>query len=121
MTAKTSAKWVWALLEEQPDLMERLKRVAHAEGRTRNWREYVAEIFERQLRVLLGDEYLSTKEAAVALNVSRCTIKRYLAAGRFPHAKWINARVVKIPRRDLDALLRNPLAGDDRLFYGPQS
>jgi hypothetical protein len=60
-------------------------------------------VFESVSKKMLSirSEDLTPKEAAIELNVSPHTAKRYFHQGKFPNAYTLNSRVIRIPRTDI--------------------
>ena len=86
------------------EVIGKIIKVAQARGE-KDWRGFARRTFDTALKAALGIEVeMTPKEVAGELGVHRNTVKRYLRAGRFPHAYWINARRVRIPYRDVAAL-----------------
>lgn len=49
---------------------------------------------------------LSLQETADALSVSRSTVRRLVARRAFPHWFKVGDKLIRIPRRDLDAYVK---------------
>lgn len=86
------------------ELIGKIAKVAEARGE-KDWRKFARRTFDTALKAALGMEAdMTPKEVAAELKVHQNTVKRYLSAGRFPGAYWINQRKVMIPHRDVVAL-----------------
>lgn len=68
--------------------------------------DYLQQVFEKVAKkvLTLRSEDLTPKEAAIELNVSPHTAKRYFHQGKFPNAYTLNPRVIRIPLTDIKAL-----------------
>lgn len=74
---------------------------------TEQWFEREADKVVR--RLVDGSSDLTPKEAAIELNLSAYTVRRYVADGKFPGAFALTERAIRIPRADVEKLKNDRL------------
>lgn len=100
-TALAAQTLIEALTAADPKMVERIKRIAQAEG-SKDWRTTAMRFVVKAVRVATGGDDLRPAEVAFLRGCSLKTVYRDLAAGAYPNARWKNQRVVYIPRGDLE-------------------
>lgn len=83
-------------------LIQRIERLAAKTGK--DVKALASEIAAEALRRATGEKDLSPAEVAAHLHIHKNTVYAWMAAGKFPHAYYVNQRVVRIPYKDVAAI-----------------
>lgn len=104
----TTSALVTELQNMDPDLLNRIKRLATEKGQGGKWREFVVNFVMTAARAVAGDSDLRPQDVARMLGCSKYTVYRDVRNGVYPNAYWKNSRVCYIPRKDVEAMKVNP-------------
>lgn len=85
-----------------PQIIRRLERLARKEGKTIE--QVAEEVTHRALVAMIGEGDLTPNECCQVLSIHKNTFFSWAAKGLFPGMYYINARVCRVPMKDVMAL-----------------